>query len=142
MFYRGWQIVLIAVLSCALGINYTLYEWLNYEILSISKGRLSTALQVWGYIQLTLGLLLLAALALRKKINVKMADKQLEIVMILVFVLQLPMISLWVMAIFMQGKQALQGVLLHHILLGLALYRFLTNQYRFNKHEQDEAAQG
>jgi hypothetical protein len=133
MFYRGWRIVLVAVLACALGVNYTLFTWLNYEILGISSGKLSTGLQAWGYIVLLLGVLLLITLAVSKIINIKMIDKQLEIVMVLLFVLQLPMISLWFMALLMQGNEAIQGVVMHHILLGLALYHFLKYQYKSHK---------
>lgn len=133
MLYRWWQIVLVAVMCCALGINYTYYTWLDYEILGISKGRLSTSLQIWGYILLALGLLLFATLAARKKINVKMIDKQLEIFIALIFVLQLPIISLWFMATFMQGIEALPGGLLHLLLLGLAAYSFLSNHHMSDK---------
>lgn len=120
--------MLVAILSCALGLNYTLYTWLNYEILGISKGKLAIGLHLWGYIVLLLGVVLLLTLAASKFINIKMIDKQIEIVMLLLFVLQLPMISLWFMALFMQGSDAFQGVLLHHLLLGFALYSFLRHQ--------------
>jgi len=128
MFHRGWRIVLVAILSCALGVNYTLYTWLDYEILGISKGKMAIGLQLWGYIVVLLGVVLLLTLAAAKFMNSKMIQKQIEIVMALLFVLQLPMISLWFMALFMQGSDAIPGVLLHHLLIGFALYSFLRHQ--------------
>lgn len=130
MVYRVWQIVLTATMSCAIGVNYTIFTWLDFEVLGISKGKMSAGLIGWGYLLLLLGLVLFLTLAARKIMNIKMIDTQLDIIMAIIFVLQLPMISLWFMAIFMQGKEAIPGVLLHHVLLGLALYIFLSNQSR------------
>lgn len=127
MFYRVWQVALMAGLSCIYGINYTIYQWFDYKILGISKGSLYTSLQVWGYVLLAVGILLILAIATRKFINVKMIDKQLEIAIAVVFVLQLPIVSLWFMALFMQGGEAIKGVLIHVALLVFALYCFLSS---------------
>lgn len=127
MFYRVWQVALVAGLSCICGINYTMYRWFDYKILGISKGSLLTSLQVWGYVLLAVGILLIGSIAARKFINVKMVDKQLEIAVAVVFVLQLPIVSLWFMALFMQGGEAIKGVLIHLILLVFALYCFLSS---------------
>lgn len=105
MFYRVWQVALVAGLSCVCGINYTWYRWFDYQILGINKGSLYISLQVWGYVLLALGVLLALSIPARKFTNVKMIDKQLEIVVAVVFVLQLPIVSLWFMALFMQGEK-------------------------------------
>ncbi|MEK4249572.1 MULTISPECIES: hypothetical protein [Paenibacillus] len=127
MFYRVWQVALVAGLSCVCGINYTWYRWFDYQILGINKGSLYISLQVWGYVLLALGVLLALSIPARKFTNVKMIDKQLEIVVAVVFVLQLPIVSLWFMALFMQGGEAVSGVLIHLILLGLALNSYLSS---------------
>lgn len=140
MFYRIWQVLIIAVLACLAGLNYTVYRWFNYDALGIVKGLLRTSLISWGYISLLLGILMFATLAFRKVINVKMIDKPLEIFMIIICVMQLPMVSLWVMAFVMQGFEAIIGVTLHAALLLLIGYCFFTTHRtpRYLKEHNEE----
>jgi len=133
-------VALIAVLTCLAGINYTLYSWLDYRILGIGKGFLLHSLTIWGYTSLTLGLLMIATLAFRKVINVIMIDKPLELFMAIIFVIQLPVISLWFMAVMMQGVEAISGAVIHGALLILIGYSFLTSHRtpRKQKEQQQE----
>jgi len=137
MFYRISQVALVAVLTCLAGINYTWYSWFDYKILGIGKGFLLHSLTTWGYVSMSLGLLMFGTLAFRKVINVIMIDKPLEIFMAIIFVIQLPVVSLWFMAVMMQGVEALTGVIMHSALLILIGYRFMTS-HRTPRKQKDQ----
>lgn len=137
MFYRIWQVALIAAISSSAGLNYTLYTWFDYKMLGIGNGALHQSLIIWGYISMGLGILMFGTLAFRKIINVKMVDKPLEIFMVIIFVMQLPLISLWLMSLMMQGAIALVGTAVHAALLILIGYCFFTT-HRTPKHLKDQ----
>lgn len=127
MMNQAWKVALVGGLSCLCGINYSMYTIYDYSVLGINKGVLFTSLHIWGYILFIVGLLLLATLGARKHINVKMIDKQLEISAIIVFVLQLPIISLWFMALILQGIEAIIGIIVHIVLLSMSFYCFWSS---------------
>ncbi|MFC6332489.1 hypothetical protein ACFP56_07610 [Paenibacillus septentrionalis] len=135
MLYRVWEVALVAVLSCICGINYTIYKWFDYKSLGISRGALLTSLRVWGMVLLIIGILLLISLAVRKFTNVKIIDKQVELAVVVVFVLQLPIVSLWFMALLMQGADAVIGAVIHMVLLLLSMYYYLSSHRPPKRHK-------
>lgn len=137
MFYRISQVALVAVLTCLAGINYTWYSWFDYMLLGIGKGFLLQSLTIWGYASMVLGTLMFGTLAFRKMINVIMIDKPLEIFMAIIFVIQLPIVSLWFMAVIMQGADAFIGVAVHSTLLIVIGYSFLTS-HRTPRKQKDQ----
>jgi len=127
MSYRIWQVALVSLLTSLVGINYTIYAWFDYGFLGIVKGVLLKSLTFWGYASIVIGIMMLVSIALRKVINVKIINTQIEYGMTMTFVMQLPMVSLWFMAIVMSGIEAGIGAILHLSILILIGSLFLTS---------------
>ena len=119
------NVFVISGLAFALGINYCVFNWLDYDIIGLNGAFISSARFIWGLLQTFFGILLLGCLFLN---NVSMtAHKIWNIVAAIVFVMQLPMTSLWYMSLMREPIASLLGVIIHTLLIGLITYDYLTS---------------
>jgi|GEM_PF-4936061 len=116
---------IISFLAFILGINYCLFAWLNYDIIGMNGDFMSSARLTWGIIQTIFGFLLLVLLYFRRITHI--VHKYWTILMSIVFAMQLPIASLWYMTLMREPLDALLGVLLHTLLIGLIAVDYLTS---------------
>lgn len=116
--------IVISLLAFVLGINYCLFAWLSYDIIGLNGEFMYSARTIWGVIQTVLGCLMLAFLFLRRITHV--VHKYWTVIMAIVFVMQLPIASLWYMTLMREPLSALLGVILHTMLIGLIAADYLT----------------
>lgn len=122
---RQINIYLISIIALVLGINYSIFTWMDYSILDLNGDIMSPARIIWGTAQSFFGLLLLLFLLLKNKIS--FWRKIWTITVGIVFVMQLPIASFWYMMLMREPLLALSGVTIHTLLIVLIAVDYLTS---------------
>lgn len=123
------NIYMISIIALALGINYCLLAWLDYSILGLNGDIMSPARTIWGTLQTFFGLLLILFLLFKNKIS--HWHKYWTITVGIVFVMQLPIASLWYMMLMREPLLALSGVIIHTLLIVLITLDYLNSHKNF-----------
>lgn len=125
MNWKMWLITLVSAMSIGTGIFYLTGVGFGYSFLGMEAGSERIAVQFWGKVSIGLGILLLITMLLRAKMNERINDSQLIIFLGLLFIIQIPPLGLWCLAIILGSIESWAGVTVHALLL-LSIVRIMT----------------
>lgn len=120
------RLILIAGLtSIFLGIAYLYGLIMGFQFLGSEAGSEQEVVQYWGKLSLGLGLTMLVTISIRKKMREQVNDGMLILLLILLFIVQLPPIALWLLFFILGSWSGITGLILHSLLL-LIIVRIVT----------------
>jgi hypothetical protein len=118
----------VGVLSVLTGILYHYSDTLlNFSFLGIEVGSERETVWFWGKCSFTIGVTLLAALALRPKMKETVNDAMLVTLLILLFAIQAPPLFLWLLFLIVDGSVSTWlGTVLHGAIAASICASFVT----------------
>lgn len=121
-------VLTVGVLSVLAGILYQYPDTLlNFSFLGIEAGSERETVQFWGKCSIVLGIPLLAAMLLRPKMNESVNDAMLVALLALLFVIQIPPFSLWMLFMIVGGLEGTwPGLVLHGAIPAFICLCFVT----------------
>lgn len=122
---RKKLIFLVGTLSVGAGFLYLFGNDGLFNFLGAEAGSEGAAVQFWGKISVGLGMILLATMLLRAKMNERVNDGQLILFLSLLFVIQLPPVGLWLMFLIAGNAESIVGATVH-ILIIVFIARTIT----------------
>ncbi|WP_141506107.1 hypothetical protein [Paenibacillus luteus] len=122
---KRWLIAALSVASIVVGILYAGQIGFSYSFLGAESGSERYAVRFWSQISMGLGFIMLVTLLLRNKMNAKANDAILIFVLCLLFIIQLPPISLWLLGMIVGSNAAIGGFAVHGLLIAI-LVRIIT----------------
>lgn len=122
---KKWFIVMLSVASIVVGILYAGQIGFSYSFLGVESGSERNAVRYWSQVSMGLGFIMLVTLLLRHKMNARANDAILVFGLCLLFIIQLPPISLWLLGMIVGSHAAIGGFAVHGLLIAL-LARIIT----------------
>ncbi|MBD2872956.1 hypothetical protein [Paenibacillus arenilitoris] len=123
---KKWLIGAVSLLSMIAGAFYINGHVFGFQFLGPEIGSERDTVLFWSRISIGLGIILLVTLVLRPRMKAKVNDGMLIMLLGLLFLIQLPPVSLWLLgAIAGNWSAAAAGIVTHGLLLA-AIVRIVT----------------
>ncbi|WP_028610339.1 hypothetical protein [Paenibacillus harenae] len=122
---KRWLIIAVGLFSVTAGLIYINGELFGFRFLGPEIGSERSTVLFWSRNSIGLGFILLVTLLIRPKMREQINDGLLILMLGLLFIIQLPPFSLWLLFAFFGNVEVAAGIMLHALPLA-GIIRIVT----------------